>query len=236
LCAYYPLINDSVILGTEKGRGKWALYLGSHVGKLLPQMIDFTLATVVLHTRWCWRMDWIPENVELPFPKPGDLDEYRRIFRCELSFGRAVARLLIPHSLWNTPIPTSDPDLLRVLEEWASTLLALHPPPNDTEARIRTLVGSKLPEGEIDLEPIAAELGFSPRNLQRQLKSIDRSFSQILDELRAQTAMYYLRDPDFPVGEIAGKIGYREASSFTRAFKRWTGTTPLEFRKNSTPH
>jgi AraC-like DNA-binding protein len=234
LCSYYPLINNCVILAAEKGEHGGALYLGSHVGKLLPHMIDFILATIVLHTRWAWRMDWVPGRVEFPYPEPNDLKTYERIFRCSLKFESPVTKLVIPRVLWESPIPTSDPALLTVLEQQASTLLALHPPPQDTEARIRTLIGSKLHDGESNLQSIAEQLGYSPRNLQRRLKSIDRSFSQILDEMRAQTAKYYLRDPEVPVGEVAGKVGYVEASSFTRAFKRWTGSTPMQFRKNVT--
>jgi AraC-like DNA-binding protein len=236
LCAYYSLVNDSVILEAERGLSDCALCLGSQLGKPLPQMVDFILASIVLHTRWCWRMDWVPGGVELPYPEPEETAEYERIFRCELRFDRPVARLLIPLALWDAPIPTSDPDLLMVLEERASTLLALQPPPHDIEARVRTLIGSNLSDGNVDLDSIAAELGFSPRNLQRQLKSVHRSFSQIHDDIRAQAAMYYLRNPDFPVGEIAGKVGYLETSSFTRAFRRWTGTTPGEYRRYIASH
>lgn len=234
LCSYYPLINNCVILAAEKGKHECALYLGSHVGEPLPPMIDFVLATIVLHTRRCWRMDWVPGRVEFPYPKPNDTEEYKRIFRCSLTFSRPAAKLVIPRGLWESPVPTSDPTLLKVLEEQAVTLLALHPPPQDTEAGVRTLLGSKLRDGESRLQSVAEELGYSPRNLQRHLKAIDRSFSQVLDELRAQTAKYYLRDPEVPIGDVAGKVGYLEASSFTRAFKRWTGSTPREYRNNIT--
>jgi AraC-like DNA-binding protein len=234
LCSYYPLINNCTILAAEKGERECALYLGSHVGKLSPPMIDFVLATIVLGTRRCWRMDWIPGRVEFPYPKPGDIEEYKRIFRCTLVFDRPTARLVIPRVLWESPLPTSDPALLKVLEEQAATLLALHPPPRDIEAGVRALLGSKLRDGELSLQSVAGELGYSPRNLQRHLKAIGRSFSQVLDELRAQTARYYLRDPEIPIGEIAGKVGYVEASSFTRAFKRWIGSTPREYRNNIT--
>ena len=234
LCSYYPLINNCVILAAEKGEHECALYLGSHVGEPLPPMIDFVLATIVLHTRRCWQMDWVPGRVEFPYLKPNDTKEYKRIFRCSLTFERPAAKLVIPRVLWESPVPTSDPELLKVLEEQASTLLALHPPPQDTEAGLRTLLGLKLRDGESRLQSVAEELGFSPRNLQRHLKAIDRSFSQVLDELRAQTAKYYLRDPEVPIGDIAGKVGYLEASSFTRAFKRWTGSTPREYRNNTT--
>jgi AraC-like DNA-binding protein len=232
LCFYYPLINNCVILTAEPGRKECALYLGSQVGRLLPSMIEFIFSTIVIHTRLCWHMDWSPGRVEFPYPGPKDLSEHERIFRCSFRFEAPIAKLVFPRGIWESTIPMANPALLKVLDEQAATLLALHPPPQDTEARVRIAIGPKLQSGEFCLESVAREMGFSPRNLQRHLKSIDRSFGQILDDLRAQTAKYYLQDPEIPIGEIAGKIGFLEASSFSRAFKRWTGFTPLQYRKN----
>jgi AraC-like DNA-binding protein len=75
-------------------------------------------------------------------------------------------------------------------------------------------------------------LGFSPRNLQRKLKTVHLSFARILDDMRAQAARYYLHDPGVPVGEIADMVGFSEAGSFTRAFRRWTGITPTAYRNS----
>jgi AraC-like DNA-binding protein len=236
LCNYYPLVNNCVILEAEPGSDECVLYLGSQVGKLPPLMINFILASIVLHTRSGWRLNWIPERVEFPYAEPDDLSEYRRIFRCPLRFERPVAQLVMPRALWESPLPTSDPHLLKVLEERATNLLALHPPPQDTEARVRACLGSKIRDGEPSLQTVAEELGFSPRNLQRRLRSVGRSYSVILDDLRLQTAKYYLCDPEVRVGEVAGKVGFEEVSSFTRAFRRWTGSTPREYRKKFIPH
>ena len=231
LCFYYPLINNCVILTAESGKQECALYLGSQVGKLLPSMIEFIVSTIVIHTRLCWHMDWSPGRVEFPYPAPEDLSEYARIFRCSFRFEAPIAKLVFTRNIWASTIPTANPALLKALDEQAATLLALHPPPQDTEARVRNAIGPKLQSGEYCLESVAREMGFSPRSLQRHLKSIDRSFGQILDDLRAQTAKYYLQDPEIPIGEVAGKVGYLEASSFSRAFKRWTGFTPMQYRK-----
>jgi AraC-like DNA-binding protein len=231
LCAYYPLINNCVILTADWGGGECALYLGSHVGKLLPSMIEFIFSSTIIQTRLCWHMDWSPGRVEFPYPGPKDLSEYERVFRCSFRFEAQVAKLVFPQKIWASPIPTANPALLKALDEQATILLALHPPPRDTEARVRSAIGPKLQSGECRLESVAREMGYSPRNLQRHLKSIDRSFGQILDNMRAQTAKYYLQDPEIPIGEVAGKVGYLEASSFSRAFKRWTGSTPIRYRK-----
>jgi AraC-like DNA-binding protein len=177
-------------------------------------------------------MDWSPERVEFAYPRPKSFKEYERIFRCDLRFEAPISKIVIPRVFWESPLPSSNPDLLKVLEDHAKALLSQHPPPEDSEAKLRSLIGSKLHDGVPCLKDIAREMGFSVRNLQRKLKSINRSYGQILDGMRSQMAKYYLRDPEVPVGEIAGIVGFEEVSSFTRAFKRWTGVSPSEYRKN----
>jgi AraC-like DNA-binding protein len=233
LCWYFPLINNSVILAAEAKEHGCALYLGSHLGTLLPHTVDFTFSSILLHTRQSWGIDWAPQIIECPYPRPGSLAEHLRIFRCSLLFNAPIAKMVIPRSLWDTPIPTANPELLNVLERQAAVMLSMNPPPGDIEAKIRSLIGTKIHEGGPYIEKVAREMGFSPRNLQRKLRAMDKSFAGILDDVRAQAAKYYLRDSVVPVGEIATILGFEEASSFTRAFKRWLGMTPLQYRKNN---
>jgi AraC-like DNA-binding protein len=70
----------------------------------------------------------------------------------------------------------------------------------------------------------------SSRTLSRKLREEGTSFAEILDQLRAALAKRYLHDEKLPVSEIAWLLGYREVSSLTHAFKRWTGVTPRRFR------
>ena len=231
MCAYFPLINDGLVLATEGGVADHILYLGSAAGRLSPPMIDFVFASILLHTRQSWKRNWSPRRVEFAYPRPKRLEEYARVFRCPLGFDAPISRMVIPRRIWECPLPCSDSALLEVLEQHASSLLALHPPPGDCRARVRSLIGARLREGEASLRVVAKELGLSPRNLQRNLKAVHLSFSQILDDMRAQAARYYLHDPKVPIAEIADWVGFSEASSFTRAFRRWTGTTPTAYRK-----
>jgi AraC-like DNA-binding protein len=232
ICRYFALINDSVVLAVETGQRECGLYLGSHSGQPSASTIDFIFSAILMHTRRCWEMDWCPRRLELSYPRPKQLEEHERIFRCAFEFEVPASRMVISRTLWETPLPASNPALLKILDDHAAHLLALHPPPADSEARVRSLIGSRMRDGGPRLEAVAREMGYSPRNLQRKLKSIHSSYEQILDDLRARTARYYLRQPGLAVGEIAAIVGFKEASSFTRAFRRWSGITPMQYRKN----
>jgi AraC-like DNA-binding protein len=87
-----------------------------------------------------------------------------------------------------------------------------------------------LPHGRAVASEVARRLGMSSRNFSRKLRNEDTSFAEILDQMRAALARGYLGDETLPVSEIAWLLGYREVSSLTHAFKRWTGMTPRRFR------
>ena len=81
------------------------------------------------------------------------------------------------------------------------------------------------------LEVVAERLGMSARTLQRKLHASGTSHQELLDEMRRDLAVRYLREPGMAVCEVAYLLGFSESSAFHRAFKRWTGTTPSEFRR-----
>jgi AraC-like DNA-binding protein len=82
---------------------------------------------------------------------------------------------------------------------------------------------------------VSRRLGISSRSLSRKLREEKTTFAGVLDELRAALAKRHLADRDLLISEVAWLLGYREVSSFTHAFRRWTGVTPREFRLSGAP-
>ena len=98
----------------------------------------------------------------------------------------------------------------------------------DTEARLLASgVGSAPPS----LEAIAAQWAMAPQTLRRHLREEGRGFQQIKDELRRDAAIACLAEPGLTLPEIAQRLGFSEASTFHRAFKKWTGVAPGEYRQ-----
>jgi AraC-like DNA-binding protein len=110
-------------------------------------------------------------------------------------------------------------------------LLARYPREDSLIERFRALTKDELKGGDASLEVLAARLGMSARTLQRKLRALGTSHQELLDEMRKALAVRYLAEPDVAVCEVAYLLGFSESSAFHRAFKRWTGTTPSEFRK-----
>jgi len=96
--------------------------------------------------------------------------------------------------------------------------------------RLRTLLSELVLTGSLSIERVAQYLGTSPRTLQRRLANRQRTYRDFVDEVRLTWAQTLLCKTDTPVHEIAQRLGYRNPNAFSRAFRRWTGTTPRAYR------
>lgn len=92
------------------------------------------------------------------------------------------------------------------------------------------LIRSLLPEGYPNLSTVAAATGASIRTLQRRLKENNLNYSQLVEQVRFEQAIQLLQNPRSQLIDIAFDLGYSDAANFTRAFKRWAGISPREFR------
>ena len=103
---------------------------------------------------------------------------------------------------------------------------------DDLAGSLRLVLPAYLPDGSPDIRQAARLANMSVRTFQRRLREQGVSYSQLLEELRHDLAIYLLRDPTRHAAEVSRELGYRDPAIFTRAFRRWTGTTPSEFRRS----
>jgi len=99
--------------------------------------------------------------------------------------------------------------------------------------KVKAVIIDQLPSGNVTNEKVARSLYMSSRKLQRQLQSAGTTFYTLLDEVRQDLAQKYLRAQDSSITEIGFLLGFSESSAFSRAFKRWMGVTPSEYRKTA---
>ena len=173
-----------------------------------------------------------PTEVRFQYPAPADTSEYQRIFRCPVLFDQADNALVFPKRLLATPLGQADAQLRQLLDAHADRLLGELRQGHSVLDRARHELALQLPEQGADLELLAQTLQLSPRTLQRRLREAGLSFSQLLDETREQLVLHYLRDPALELAEIAFLVGFSEAGSLARAFRRWTGQSPGAYRQN----
>lgn len=165
-------------------------------------------------------------------PRPPGPDR-EAVFGCPVRYSAAETRFVLRRAPLESPLPRADPQLFGYLERHASGLLARLPADGRTSVRARRLITLGLCAGEPSPGDIAKKLALSERTLQRRLRDEGTSFALILESVRRELAELYLAEPKVAVHEVAFLIGYSEPSAFHRAFRRWTGVTPQEFRRRT---
>ncbi len=146
-------------------------------------------------------------------------------------FAQPQNALIFPKRLLAVPLGQADAQVRLMLDAYADRRLSEIEQGHSVLDRARALLARQLPEQGIELEQLAAQLALSPRTLQRRLREAGLSFSQLVDETRQQLVLHYLRDPALELADIAFLVGFSEAGSLARAFRRWTGQTPAEYRR-----
>jgi AraC-like DNA-binding protein len=104
---------------------------------------------------------------------------------------------------------------------------------DDFDQRVRHVVGLLLAGGPIDVRRVAGLVRTSARTLQRRLHRIGLTYAEVVAQTRLETARKMLDDPGKKIGDVARTLGYSDAAHFTRAFQRWTGLTPTDFRRRA---
>jgi AraC-like DNA-binding protein len=159
---------------------------------------------------------------------PPDTAEHKRIFGARVHFGAARDELLIGRKTATMPLVTSNPELSPILEREGQRI-GLRPDAPIAE-RVRRAIEQTMREGNVGLEDVARKLTMGPRTVQRLLQSDGTSFADVLDAARRELALKALEGGGVVLSELAFTLGFSQPSAFYRAFKRWTGKTPRDWK------
>ncbi|MBC7172279.1 MAG: AraC family transcriptional regulator ligand-binding domain-containing protein, partial [Polyangiaceae bacterium] len=157
-------------------------------------------------------------------------EEYRRIYGCPVTLGANKSRIEFDRALLDYRIFHAEPRLLELHEQVASAQLETIER-RDLVLAVRRAIGETLESGNASLESVAARLERPARRLRRELAEVDTTFQQLLEEYRSSLARRLLARTDEPIEQITYLAGFSEPSAFYRAFKRWTGETPADYRR-----
>jgi AraC-like DNA-binding protein len=193
---------------------------------------EFGWAWVVLVARRVTGAAMAPRRVAFGHPAPRDAGEHLRVLGVRPAFGAEVPRLVLARADLDRASTEADAALAEILDSHARTLLARLPTAPELVAQVRAAALQALAKGGLSVAAVAHELGIAPRTLQRRLADEHgTSFQAVADELRAHLARQWLGEPSRAVAEVAFTLGFADQSAFHRAFVRWTGMTPGQFRR-----
>jgi len=175
------------------------------------------------------QVDYAPNCVSFTHKPQGDVRLYEAYFKCPVYFSARFNGLEVDDELLQVPLRKSYTETHKVLVAHAKTMLEEQSYTSPLEV-IKDYVVKTLPSHVPDIEEIAQYLNLSVRSTQRKLHEYGTSYSQVLDAIRKELALTYLRQTQNSVLYVSERLGFSEQSAFQRAFKRWTGSTPKRYR------
>jgi AraC-like DNA-binding protein len=165
----------------------------------------------------------------LPYPAPVHWRLYEEMFNCPVEFDAGVMEWHYDAHSRALPLPNANHMTALLCENFCDQLLSNNDPRSDLAQSIRTLLVNR-PGHFANIDEIADQLGISPRTLHRHLASEGLSYQVLVDDMRQTLAIEYLERTSMAIENIAERVGFSDASNFRKAFKKWTGITPSEFR------
>lgn len=172
-------------------------------------------------------------KVFLPYPQPAWFEQYQIQFpQLTFTFDNESFYIDIPASLLSMHSLTADNFAYRNAQRECLQLLKSKERGGALSEQIKRRLFSMSPMTPQQTQ-ISQDLGISVRTLIRKLKMENTSFQKIIDEVRTELACWELQNTEQPIDDIADRVGFVDTSNFSRVFKRWMGTTPSQFRRQS---
>lgn len=203
-----------------------------------PHLIDEFMSTTAEYARWVTGRNDIAAHclyLERSEPNAAQLQKYRDHYRCDIIFDAGVNLMEFNPQFMSLPLNHPYPTLLKTLQEQADRQSKELQHTDPIVVQVRTTLANMMETSIPRRERVASKLGMSERTLQRRLLEAESSYQQILDTLRLQLSKEWLLRKNWPISEVAVRLGFTEPRSFQRRFKTWTGMSPGEYRKQRLP-
>jgi len=230
---YTSMVDESLSIQYLQGRDVRIIFdfigVARHSSR---HQIEVCLTVLMRLCRHLTGRHLVPTRVRIAHGGDRAISKLTAFLDREIEFNARVDEVAFAGSIRDIPVVTADPYLNELLIAICEEAMARRPMTRCAlESKVENAIAPLLPHCRTSVREIARQLGMSQRTLARGLASEGLTFRELLETLRGELARKYLADPALPISEIAWLLGYREVSAFTHAFKRWTGKSPREARR-----
>ena len=227
---YYSVVTTNDVMSLVKEGGECALRWTTHNPEPFPPIREDGIAAIfVTILRIASQNEFRPRTVSLARPFPEDeASHYEDFFGCDVLFGAPETSISFDSQLLKLPLVGADPQLAQSYDQLTEQYIAKLEKA-DFPARVRNELVRLLPTGVSGKDAVASVLCVSTRTLYNRLEEAGTTFREVLDETRKLLAEDYLTK-GLPVNEIAYLTGFSDTANFSRAFKKWTGLSPMTYR------
>jgi len=228
---YYPLLIEHVDVKLET-IGDLARFTHRPIHPLVSprHSVEMLFGGLMARSQDALGRPWPLRLVRFHHERPASTAEHERIFRAPIEFRQPVSEIVFDRALLGEPLLTGDATLSPVLDRFVEKLLAELPAATPFLASVRHAVEATLRGGDPNVETTARRLAMSVRSLQRRLAEEQTTYNKVVDQVRRELATEYLSQQRLGVAEIAYLLGFAQPGAFHRAFRRWTGQSPKDYR------
>jgi AraC-like DNA-binding protein len=230
---FYALILDDISGSAERDAKEARIVLHGRAAGVSQRVFAHELLLMLLYGVSCWLVGRrIPIlRTEFSYPEPAHSAEYRLMYCADLRFSRPNTLLAFEASYLDLPVVQNERSAKEFLRTAPESILLKYKNVSSLTARVRRRLRQFLPGTVPDFEELAAEMSMTPATMRRRLNEEGESYQSIKDQLRRDLAISYLSHSNRSVMDIALELGFSERSAFHRAFRKWTGASPAEFRR-----
>lgn len=237
MARYTRIINTAAngVIQIEKSTDSYCLIMdASHLKVPQPSAaaVDASMAMLLTMCRAAYGENFRPIRVSMQHDEPDCSSRFNELFDAPVAFSKAQNAMWMDPEIVSEPLATANPELVRINDNIVTDYLA-QLDRNDVTMRVKSKLVEHLPTGRISEEGIASSINLSQRSLQRRLKEQGMTFTQLLENTRRELGLQYVRDPQYSFNEIGFLLGFAEPGNFSRAFKRWYGKSPSQYRQDS---
>ncbi len=197
--------------------------------------IDATLSALLHICKQHYGSEIVPISTSFTRPQPHNIEPYQAIFGPALKFDQPCIEVRLDRTTAEKKIPGGNPSLAKATEQLVADYLQKLKAPSLIRD-VQQVLFELWPRGDAKLDVVAERLHVSPRTLHRKLEESGSNFRQQQETTRHQLALQFIRQAHLSITEIGYLLGFSSASNFSRAFKRWTGSSPQEFRARQNAH
>ena len=194
------------------------------------QDAELTLGQILSFMRSSLGPRWSPKEVHFEHPRPQNWHDHECAFGAPVYFAQTSNAVLFDASALSAPMPSHDPRLMVAMRQCLQQIAGRNDLRASITDQVRAAVAAHLADGTPTLDVIAAELRLATSHIQRELHRDGLTFLTLIERARRDLAFSYLRQRQLSLSEIALLLGYSELSAFSRAVRRWTGSSPRAVR------
>ncbi len=202
------------------------------LGDLLPFAAEFWRSSMTSLFSRVLEAPFPTKRMMFPFPPPAHWRNYERLFNCAIDFSAGRMEWHFAADVLDRPCPNANPITAKICQQLCDAVMTERPGESELVRKIRSAWLNSPNKFPVAVE-IASELGLSLRTFHRRLADDGQSYQSIVDDMRQSLATELLENTNMGIDQIAERVGFADATSFRKAFRKWTNRSPSDFRSPS---